>query len=403
MKWPTVRLGTLADFKNGLNFPGTSWGKGLKIIGVSDFGDRSFPDYGSLDEVNPQGIVRDADLLAEGDILFVRSNGNRELIGRSLLIKDMPEPLSHSGFTIRLRFLPEASVCTRFYSHVFKSDIIRKTLSGGGGGTNINNLNQGLLGNLEVPVPPRQEQESIAALLSSYDDLIANNQRRIALLEHMAEEIYREWFSRKRSGRAGHKLLRFDELGRFEKGKNPPELRTSPNEDWLPYLTADVLDGAPASEWVLSNRSVISNAGEVLMLMDGARSGLVFRGPAGVVASTAAVIRTAPEHRGIIYQYLRQMEDAIKWNNTGSAIPHANKDFINRMLVPVPLDEGALTEFNRLHEPLYQQAQALKQISAKLRLQRDSLLPRLISAKLRLDHLDIQYPPSMKAELAKAV
>lgn len=51
--WPIVRLETLATFKNGLNFPGTSWGRGTKIIGVSDFGSRMFPDYETLDEVDP--------------------------------------------------------------------------------------------------------------------------------------------------------------------------------------------------------------------------------------------------------------------------------------------------------------------------------------------------------------
>ncbi len=45
-------------------------------------------------------------------------------------------------------------------------------------------------------LPPRKEQDKIAAILSAYDDLIANNQRRIALLEGMAEESYREWFVR---------------------------------------------------------------------------------------------------------------------------------------------------------------------------------------------------------------
>lgn len=43
-----------------------------------------------------------------------------------------------------------------------------------------------------------ETQRKIAAVLSAYDDLIANNQRRIALLEKMAEEIYREWFVRLR-------------------------------------------------------------------------------------------------------------------------------------------------------------------------------------------------------------
>lgn len=60
--WPIVRLETLATFKNGLNFPGTSWGRGTKIIGVSDFGSRMFPDYETLDEVDPRGVVRDVDL-----------------------------------------------------------------------------------------------------------------------------------------------------------------------------------------------------------------------------------------------------------------------------------------------------------------------------------------------------
>lgn len=49
-----------------------------------------------------------------------------------------------------------------------------------------------------LELAPREAQPKIAAILSAYDDLIANNQRRIVLLEGMAEEIYREWFVRMR-------------------------------------------------------------------------------------------------------------------------------------------------------------------------------------------------------------
>jgi type I restriction enzyme S subunit len=51
---------------------------------------------------------------------------------------------------------------------------------------------------IPVLVPNKATQEKIASLLSAYDDLIANNQRRIALLVSMAEDIYREWFVRMR-------------------------------------------------------------------------------------------------------------------------------------------------------------------------------------------------------------
>lgn len=46
--------------------------------------------------------------------------------------------------------------------------------------------------------PPLPIQRKVSAVLSAYDDLIENNNRRIALLEKMAEELYREWFVRMR-------------------------------------------------------------------------------------------------------------------------------------------------------------------------------------------------------------
>ena len=50
-------------------------------------------------------------------------------------------------------------------------------------------------------------QRKIAAILTAYDDLIETNKRRIALLEKMAEELYREWFVRMRF--PGHQNTKF--------------------------------------------------------------------------------------------------------------------------------------------------------------------------------------------------
>ncbi len=47
---------------------------------------------------------------------------------------------------------------------------------------------------IELLVHPSRIQRKIAAILSAYDDLIENNNRRIKLLEEMAQRIYREWF-----------------------------------------------------------------------------------------------------------------------------------------------------------------------------------------------------------------
>ena len=191
--WQTKRLGELAEFRNGVNYNKNSFGKGVKVVGVSNFQDYSKPRYTELEQINPEGIVTDRNILRDGDIVFVRSNGNRELIGRSLFIEQPPEEITHSAFTIRLRFTAR-DVHPKFYAYCFRTRLIRQALTAQGGGTNINNLNQDILNALEVPLPPLPIQRRIAGILSAYDELIENSQRRIKILESMARGLYREWF-----------------------------------------------------------------------------------------------------------------------------------------------------------------------------------------------------------------
>ena len=191
--WQTKRLGDLADFRNGVNYDKNSFGNGVKVVGVSNFKDYLKPKYNELEQINPDGIVTARNILRDGDIVFVRSNGNRELIGRSLFIEKPQEEVTHSAFTIRLRFT-STEVYPKFYAYCFRTPLIRQALTAQGGGTNINNLNQDILSALEVPLPPLSVQQRIGGILEAYDDLIENSQRRIQILESMARTLYREWF-----------------------------------------------------------------------------------------------------------------------------------------------------------------------------------------------------------------
>ncbi len=193
MTWPMTTLGKLASFRNGLNYTKANWGHGLHVIGVKDFKNRVYPHYTTLGQINPEGVASDHDLLAEGDILLVRSNGNRRLIGRSLYIKELPFPVAFSGFCIRARLHPLAGH-SRFYAYLLRSDPIRRRLSAQGGRANIASLNQGTLTRLSVPCPPLDVQQRIAEILCAYDDLIENNNRRMALLETSLHLVFREWF-----------------------------------------------------------------------------------------------------------------------------------------------------------------------------------------------------------------
>lgn len=81
-----VKIQDIASLSNGINFDKSAYTSyGIKLIGVSDFKNRMYPDFNSLQEVKTE-IVKDGDYLCKGDIVFVRSNGNKELVGRCMMI-----------------------------------------------------------------------------------------------------------------------------------------------------------------------------------------------------------------------------------------------------------------------------------------------------------------------------
>ena len=70
-------------------------------------------------------------------------------------------------------------------------------------------ITQGLLKHLKCDVPSIEKQKIIANILSAYDNLIENNNKRIKLLEQMAENLYKEWFVRFRF--PGYEDVEFEE------------------------------------------------------------------------------------------------------------------------------------------------------------------------------------------------
>ena len=142
MKWETVKLGDIADFSNGLNFDKRAYSDGVKLVGVSNFGNRFSPDISELSEVSSE-VVREADLLQAGDIVFVRSNGNKELVGRCMLIAEATEPVTYSGFVIRCRIHNPRKYDPVFFTYHFKNKAFRRAMAGTAVGANIQNLSQG--------------------------------------------------------------------------------------------------------------------------------------------------------------------------------------------------------------------------------------------------------------------
>lgn len=193
MKIKTMPLGLFAEFRNGINYVAADTGDTVKVVGVGDFRDRTKLDsFAALSTITIKGCLSAEDELCDGDLLLVRSNGNKDLIGRCLIIRNPPPGVTFSGFTIRARVdrsvaLPEF-VALLFQGHAIKNHLL---LAGGGNG-NIANLNQAMLRELEVPVPAIATQRTMLAVLSTWDAAIEKTERLIAARErHYTHELSR--------------------------------------------------------------------------------------------------------------------------------------------------------------------------------------------------------------------
>lgn len=186
--WEKVKLGTVCDFKNGFNYNKGDLSNGVKVIGVIDFQDYFIPKFENLSLLVSDRLPSKDFLIKPNDILFVRSNGNKELVGRALFIDQVPFPTTFSAFCIRARF-EDKNFNPKFYAYFFRSPYFKSKLLGIAQGTNINNLSQNLLSQVEISRPSLEEQEKITDLFQSIDDSIEQAEEQEKNLRALAKRL----------------------------------------------------------------------------------------------------------------------------------------------------------------------------------------------------------------------
>jgi type I restriction enzyme, S subunit len=275
---------------------------------------------------------------------------------------------------------------------------------------------------VKLPIPKPRIQRKIAAILSAYDELIENNQRRILLLEKLAEEFYREWFVRLRF--PGHERVKkvkgvpqgwrvaaLRELAAVNSSsisrQNKPESIlyvdiSSISTNRINEMTAYAVADAPGRA-----RRRVKHGDVIWSSVRPANRAycLIYDPPENLIVSTGfAVIRpnAATPFTFLFFAvtsnaFVDQMTTVAK----GAAYPATSFDDFEKAQLLVPSDE-LLKSFHEKAEPLFRTKHILQQQCIRLRRARDLLLPRLISGKLSVEDLDVQFPPGMAEEMEVA-
>ena len=161
--WVEKRLGEIGSCKNGLNFKRAAEGEKIDIVGVSDFKKGLVVDDATeLERLTLQELPEQEWYLHPNDIVFVRSNGSKALVGRAVIIKSK-RPLTFSGFCIRYR-IEDKRIDPDYLARIVSVESFRKAMLSGRNATTINNVTQPILLSQVISIPSLGEQKQIINL-----------------------------------------------------------------------------------------------------------------------------------------------------------------------------------------------------------------------------------------------
>lgn len=244
-------------------------------------------------------------------------------------------------------------------------------------------------------LPEIDEQSTIAGCLEVYDNLIENNNRRIAILEEMAQSLYREWFVHFRyPGYAdevdsdgvrafedsplgqipkGWEVKRLDDFVILQRGFDLPKKKRN-EKGKIPIYAAAGING-------YHDQSKAKGPGVVT-----GRSGTL--GIVNLVLEDYWPLNTSlwvKEFKGCAAYYAYYLLDSIGLErfNSGASVPTLNRNDVHGKPVLAPPD-GLIQQFESLVSIKHKQIDLLKRKNNNLKQQRDMLLPKLISGEISL-------------------
>ncbi len=195
MTWLQVTLGDAIRIKHGYAFKGEFFRDNGRFVVLTPghfHEEGGFRDRPDKDRFYDSDIPEDF-ILPEKALIIAMTEQGTGLLGSSALVPEGNKYLHNQR--IGLVAITEPSILdTGYLYRLFNTRHVRAEINGSASGTKVRHTAPERIYRIIVSVPPTDTQRRIATVLEAYDSLIANNQRRIDLLEQTARLLFREWF-----------------------------------------------------------------------------------------------------------------------------------------------------------------------------------------------------------------
>lgn len=352
--------------------------KGVPIITVEHLG------YGRIIK-NDIPCVSESDvlrlkkfLLKTGDIVFSRVGS----VDRSVLIRQEEDGWMFSGRCLRIRVTTK-DVLPAYLYYYFTQNSFRQYVRNNAVGATMPSLNSSILRRLRIIYPSLSKQKQINDILSTIDDMLANNYTRIQLLEESARLLFREWFEYFRF----HNHKKINIVDGVPKGWEKEKIKKVLTLEYGKSLVADKRENGDIP--VYGSSGVIGFHNKALVKGPGIIVGRA--GNAGAVhwvnddffpVDSTFYVKTEMNNLLLYFYYYLSICHLERFIS-GSAVPGLNRNIVYNSNILLP-KINIVEKFNELADQINKQCFYLKNQNQKLSQARDLLLPRLMSGAIEV-------------------
>ena len=329
--------------------------------------------------------------IKNGDILISLTgshiNQSNSMVGRCC------RNLNNTVYLLNQRagkIIPKKTVNKNFLYYVFRLKSIQYAIANRAyGGANQVNVSPKDVMSIKFKIPDITIQNKIADILSAYDNLIENNNKRIKLLEQMAENLYKEWFVRFRfpgyedvefvdGMPEGWKICRIDQLSKIKAGGDAPDDSTKEITD---ECSIPIYSNGIENEGLYgyTSKAKINNPSITISARGTVGYTCLRRVSYTPIVRLICIIPHEEKLANWLFYYFKR------------TLVIANGTSQQQITIPMMGREKVLLPTNDLIQKFYEystcyldEIDILKAQNSNLEKQRDLLLPRLMSGKLKV-------------------
>lgn len=355
-----------------------------------------------ISEQRFQEIARQTGSIEAGDVLLT----SRGTLGIPYVVKSSDRfHFADGNLTWFRRF---NGLDSRYLRYFFMSPMGKAELNKCVIGSSQQAYTISALKQIKIALPGLPSQQRIAGVLSAYDELIENSQRRIKILESMARALYREWFVHFRfPGNEstpriasplgeipqGWEVKRIQDFGKVITGKTPSKANAAYFGDEVQFLKTPDMHG---NMFIIGTNEYLSSSGAASQANKILPAGSICVsciGTIGVVSITTeecqtnqqinSLILANPASREFLFLRLQDAKQALEnLGSNGATMGNVNKSKFEAMEIICPPTD-LLSDYHHFAKPIFLQILTLARQIQNLRRTRDLLLPRLLSGEAR--------------------